>query len=70
MYEVAGGVNPAFVAGIEIVGPLPSDLQDTLVFEAAIMAGATDAAASKALIDFMRTPEAARVVKAKGMDPA
>ena len=58
------------VAGIEIVGPLPGDLQDTLVFEAAIMAGVRDAAASKALIDFMRTPEAAKVVKAKGMDPA
>ena len=57
------------VAGIEIVGPLPGDLQDTLVFEAAIMAGARDAAASKALIDFMRTPEAAKVIKAKGLDP-
>jgi len=58
------------VAGIEIAGPLPGDLQDTLVFAAAIMAGARDAAASKALVDFLRTPDAAAVIKAEGMEPA
>ncbi len=57
------------VAGIEIVGPLPSDLQDTIVFSAAIMGSAKDAAASKALVNFLRTPEAAAVIKAKGMEP-
>jgi ABC-type molybdate transport system substrate-binding protein len=34
------------------------------------MAGAKDAAASKALIDFLSTPEAATVIKAKGLEPA
>ncbi len=58
------------VAGIEIIGPLPGDLQSFDVFAAAIMAGAKDAAASKALVDFLRTPEAAEVIKAKGMEPA
>ena len=58
------------VAGIETVGPLPGDLQATTVFAAAIMAGARDAAASKALVDFLRTPEAATVIKAQGMEPA
>jgi molybdate transport system substrate-binding protein len=58
------------VAGIEIVGPLPGDLQDALVFLAAVMARAEDPAASKALIDFLRTPEAAKVIRAKGMDPS
>jgi molybdate transport system substrate-binding protein len=58
------------VAGIDIVGPLPGDLQDTIVFSVAIMTGAKDAAAAKALIDFLRTPESARVIKAKGMEPA
>ena len=57
------------VAGIEIVGPLPGDLQDTVVFSAAIMAGAKDAAASKALIDFLRTPEAAAAMRAQRMEP-
>ena len=57
------------VAGIEIVGPLPGDLQATTVFAAAIMAGAKDAEASKALVNFLRTPEAATVIKATGMEP-
>src|SRR5215475_42349 len=58
------------VSGIEIVGPLPGDLQDTIVFSAAILTGAKDIAAAKALVDFLRTPESAKVIKAKGMEPA
>jgi molybdate transport system substrate-binding protein len=57
-------------ADVEIVGPLPGDLQDTVVFSAVIMAGAKDAASSKALVNFLRTPEAATVIKAKGLEPA
>ncbi len=58
------------VAGIEIVGPLPGDLQDTNVFAAAVMASARNAEASKALVNFLRTPESAKVIKAKGLEPA
>ena len=57
------------VSGIEIVGPLPPDLQNTVVFAAMIMNGTTKADASKLLLDFLRTPEAAVVMKAKGIDP-
>jgi molybdate transport system substrate-binding protein len=58
------------VAGIEVVGPLPGDLQATTVFAAAIMPAARDAAASRSLVNFLRTPEAAKVIRAKGMDPS
>jgi molybdate transport system substrate-binding protein len=58
------------VAGIEIVGPLPSDLQDTIVFAAAIMNGAKNADIAKELVNFLRRPEATVVIKAKGMEPA
>jgi len=58
------------VAGIDIVGPLPGDLQNTIVFAAAVMASAKDAEAAKALVNSLRTPEAAAVIKAKGMEPA
>jgi hypothetical protein len=34
------------VAGIEIIGPLPGDLQDTVIFSAAIMAGSKNIEAS------------------------
>jgi molybdate transport system substrate-binding protein len=58
------------VAGIEIVGPLPDDLQNTYVFAAAIMNSTKEAEAGRALIDFLRTSDAAVVIRAKGMDPA
>lgn len=57
------------VPGIEIIGPLPGDLQDTSIFSGAIMGGATDREASLALINFLRSPEAVAVIKAKGMEP-
>jgi molybdate transport system substrate-binding protein len=58
------------VPGIEIVGPLPGDLQSTIVFSGAIMAGTKEAEIGKALINFLRTPDAAAAIKAKGMEPA
>lgn len=58
------------IPGIEIIGPLPGDLQDSTVFSAAIMSSAREAEASKAFITFLRTPEAAAVIKAKGMEPS
>jgi molybdate transport system substrate-binding protein len=58
------------IPGIEIVGPLPGDLQQTTVFSAAIMADAKEAAAGKTLVKFLLAPEAAAVIRAKGMDPA
>jgi len=35
-----------------------------------VMASAKDAEAAKALVNSLRTPEAAAVIKAKGMEPA
>ena len=59
------------IPGIDIIGSLPDDLQTDSVGEwAAIMAGAKDVAAAKALIDFLRTPATVAVIKAKGMAPA
>jgi molybdate transport system substrate-binding protein len=58
------------VAGIEVAGPLPGDLQAATIFSSAIMAGAKNEAAAKALVKFLRSPEAAKVIRAKGMSPA
>ena len=57
------------VAGIEVAGPLPGDLQAATIFASAIMSGAKNAAAAQALVKFLRTPDAAKVIKAKGMNP-
>jgi molybdate transport system substrate-binding protein len=56
------------VAGIDVVGPLPADLQSTTVFSAAILPASTDATTAQTLITFLRSPEAATVIKAKGME--
>jgi len=55
--------------GIDVIGPLPDGLQNMIVYAAVIMTGVKDAAAAKALIDFLRIPEAAAVIKAQGMEP-
>lgn len=58
------------VPGIEIVGPLPGDLQATTVFSAAILGSSRELETAKALVAFLRSAEATAVIKADGMDPA
>jgi molybdate transport system substrate-binding protein len=55
--------------GVEIAGPFPAELQNDLVFVGAVAAQSKNADAAKAFIDYLRTPEAAAVLKAKGMTP-
>ncbi len=55
--------------GIQFVGPLPPEIQYMTVFSAGVAAGASQADAARALIEFLRTPAAARVIRAKGMEP-
>jgi molybdate transport system substrate-binding protein len=57
------------VAGIDVVGPLPGDLQETTVFAVAILPETKDASSSKALVDFLLTTEAGKVFKEKGLEP-
>ena len=58
------------VAGAELAGPLPPEIQQYTVFPAAIGAAATQAEAGKALLKFLTSPDAAKVLKAKGLEPA
>jgi molybdate transport system substrate-binding protein len=57
------------VAGIEIVGFLPGDLNLLTEFAAAIMVGSKNLETGKALIQSLRSSEAAAVFRAKGLDP-
>jgi molybdate transport system substrate-binding protein len=61
--------NVLIAPGVELVGPFPGDLQQELVFTAAVAADTREADAAKALIDYLRTPAATAVIKAKGMTP-
>jgi molybdate transport system substrate-binding protein len=56
------------VHGIDIVGPLPGDLQGYVNFGAAVSARASNAEAARALIALLKAPAATGVYKAKGME--
>jgi molybdate transport system substrate-binding protein len=58
------------VAGVDMVGPLPGDLNNITVYAAGVGSGTKEADAAKALIKFLHTPEAAAVFKARGLTPA
>jgi molybdate transport system substrate-binding protein len=55
--------------GAEVAGPFPAELQSYVVFTAGIGTGAKEAGAAKALMTFITGPEAAPVIKAKGLEP-
>jgi molybdate transport system substrate-binding protein len=57
------------VPGVQFVGPLPHELQSVTPFVAAIPIAAQNADAGRRLIDFLTSPEAKRVIKAKGLEP-
>jgi molybdate transport system substrate-binding protein len=58
------------VAGIDLVGPLPPDIQKITTFAAGICVGAKKPDAGQALIRFLTAPGAAPVIRKKGMEPA
>jgi molybdate transport system substrate-binding protein len=70
--EVELGVfltNVLIAPGVELAGLFPGDLQQELVFLGAVAAESKDATAAKAFLDYLKTPEAISVFKAKGVTP-
>jgi molybdate transport system substrate-binding protein len=59
----------AAVPGVDVIGPLPGDLQVITVFSAALDAKDKDNEAAKAFVKFISAPAAAAAYKAKGLDP-
>jgi molybdate transport system substrate-binding protein len=57
------------VKGAELVGPLPGELQNIIVYAVGLAAGSRQSGAARALVAFMATPEVARMIRAKGMEP-
>jgi molybdate transport system substrate-binding protein len=58
------------VPGVEVVGPIPEELQTKIGFAAGLSASAKAPDAAMALIAFLTAPSAAVTLKAKGVEPA
>ncbi len=56
--------------GAELAGPLPPEIQHYTNFSSAVAAGARQADAAKALLEYFAAPDAVRVMKANGLEPA
>jgi molybdate transport system substrate-binding protein len=57
------------VKGADLVGPLPAELQNIIVYAAGLSARPADAPAARQFIAFMATASAIRLIRAKGMEP-
>ena len=58
------------VAGAELVGPLPAELQNVIVYAAGLSSRAATAQAARDFLGFMRGEQAKQQMRAKGLDPA
>ena len=56
--------------GIELVGPLPPEIQNTTVLAAGILTSSTSPEPAKALIHFLASPATAASLQADGFQPA
>jgi molybdate transport system substrate-binding protein len=57
------------VSGVEIVGPIPYDLQTPAVFSAGRMTGSKQTVQADALLQFLASKEAAPVLRESGLEP-
>jgi molybdate transport system substrate-binding protein len=57
------------IEGIDIVGPLPAELQRVTIFSAGIAAHAKEPEAGRALIGCLAAPEAAPAIEKSGLEP-
>ncbi len=58
------------VKGVTLVGPLPKEIQNTTTYAVALSASAKNKEAAEAFITALSGPDAAAVLKSKGMEPA
>ena len=62
--------NILSVPGAELVGELPAEINKYVMFTAAISAQSPNKEAARKLLEFLKTPAATSVIKAKGNEPS
>ena len=58
------------VPGIEVVGPLPPEIQTVATFSAGLLASSTQAEKAADLLRFLASPEIAPILRRTGLEPA
>ncbi len=57
------------ISGIDIVGPLPPEVQRLTVFSAGVVTGASHPDAARAFINYLASKAAVRIIAKTGMEP-
>ena len=57
------------VAGVEVVGAIPRQLQEPALFSAGRLAASSDVVSSEALLRYLASPEAALELRESGLEP-
>ena len=57
------------IRGIDLVGPLPPEVQQVTMFSAGVLARAKQPEAARTLIDYLASPTAAQAIRDSGMEP-
>jgi molybdate transport system substrate-binding protein len=55
------------IKGVDMIGPLPADVQYVTIFSSGIQAGATNPDGARALVRFLTAPAAQATIKAAGL---
>lgn len=58
------------VHGIDLLGPIPAEVQKVTTFTAALATNAREREAGEALIRFLAAPDSAETIRKSGMEPA
>jgi molybdate transport system substrate-binding protein len=57
------------IHGIDLLGPIPADVQQATVFSAGVIASSQHQEAARALIRFLASPAAAAAIRESGLEP-
>jgi molybdate transport system substrate-binding protein len=63
-------VNVLTAPGLDVVGPFPAEVQENLVYTAAVASETKEAAAARILVEYLKSPAAVKVIQSKGMSPS
>jgi molybdate transport system substrate-binding protein len=67
--EIGLGPTIAAVPGVELVGPLPAEIQSYTEFAGGLLVASKEAEAGKALIALLTSPAGQSILRSKGFEP-